>query len=319
MRELVRGVARACVVVLVISGLGSCAIQGASATPLNTRPSAGFPGPDCTWWSSSEFGQLGEIMPTQGEVPVVDAWGESSNVRLVGPSVTTVVSESQGIYDTRAFTVQNDRLVLEGERQLTVKGGFTFTPYQYSQGHGWNSLSTLMDASIDRSRRKNGFLYGFTRSTGTLTRYAASEGAPNRPTVRSSASSSLFAGYRTMSFGYVVYQGTTPVKHVLLGETVTGALVMVSVPLAGPFVPRKVVLRSATWSFDDIATSPCLYGVALTARKGSTAYMYELDVRQSLPKIIFKGQMPGVFPLVHLSGQGRFSLPGQACTSLGCS
>ena len=284
------------VVLSAVASVGLVAPARAAATT-PARPTMRVDVSSCQWDATG--------MDSTGGVSIVSVFGGRSSEgwrtparhpTAVGRTYSSLLNQDGTLQDQRAFIIENGQILLVGTRDDTRGGGFTRTPFAGTPiGWGWGEDSQLIDLALDSASRKNGVLYAFSRTKGTLYRYQVTEATYGKPTFRLTGTLPKFAGYKLLTLGWSYSEGyTDPKEHVLLGLTNAGALVAVRIPVGGALTDRRVALRPSTWTFDDLASSQCTGGAALLARRGTSAYRYVLDMSTRTPTISTVGPVAGV-------------------------
>lgn len=148
-------------------------------------------------------------------------------------------------------------------------------------GHGWGSVTKIVDASDRLEATKRGYLYALAPKNGTLARYRVTESTFGSPLVVSAGSRTGYGAFRSLALAYRYRVGTSSAVDVLVGTTSAGRLALIRIPVTSTFAPSVSTMRASTWTFDDLIVSGCNSEdrFALVAVRKSTqrAYLYRID------------------------------------------
>lgn len=229
-------------------------------------------------------------------------------ISTLGPvtALGSTTLEYVGANTFRTFAVHAGYLRLDTTRYSNSNpAARTFT--SRAVGTRWGNVTKIVDASDRQSAyTKNGYLYGLSPQYGILGRYKVTEPTFGAPSVANAGYRTGYGAFRTLALAYKYREGTSSAADVLIGTTATGQLDLITVPITGTFSPRVTVLRSSTWTFDDLFVNGCNTNgqFSLVAVRHSTqrAYLYKItSISSSSVAMSAYGAISGAWPSVHSS------------------
>ena len=293
-------------------------VRRAGATPPPTPPTPGTPTtqtgtPASTFGCQPAFGAisatggLGRYMALANDVTATPAaFAITTHTGVTAMSSTAHTSFASGYRYFRTLGVKGgalSHLMTSYPDSNTSQRTTTVRTY----GAGWGAFTRLVDAS-DRATAvtKSGYLYALNPTTGTLARYSVAEGRSfGDLTVRSAGTSAGWTSFRGLTLQYRYRAGSTGAADVLYATTSRGALYQVTVPNTASFAPKLTLVRSSSWTFDQLATVGCGSRSALLGiRTGPhQAVLYRVDSYAGTSSVIRGfGQLGSTWAAAHTAG-----------------
>ncbi|GAA4109372.1 hypothetical protein GCM10022415_02500 [Knoellia locipacati] len=286
-------------------------VRRAGGTPGTPGTQTGTPastfGCQPAFGAISATGGLGRYMALANNVTATPAaFAIATHTGVTTMSSTTHTSFASGYQYFRTLGVKGgalSHLMTSYPNSNTSQRTTTVRTY----GSGWGGFTRLVDAS-DRATAvtKSGYLYALNPTTGTLARYSVVEGRSfGDLTVRSAGTSAGWTSFRGLTLQYRYRAGSTGAADVLYATTSRGALYQVTAPNTATFAPKLTLVRSSSWTFDQLATVGCGSRSALLGiRTGADqAFLYRVDSYAGTSSVIRGfGQLGSTWAAAHTAG-----------------